>query len=192
MLGPKLLTLYMLPMGNLARRHGVDFHLYADDSQLYIAFRKDNCLITMSKMELLINDIRSWMTHNKPKLNDDKSEIMVLNGARRPDITFRRYKLDTNQSLSDSIALLGVELDSNMSLKNHIRSVAKGCCYKLKNMFKIRRCITEDSGKTMVHSIITSKLDCNAIFLWFTSLHPQELKICPGNCNKVSYRNPEV
>ena len=54
---------------------------------LYIAFRKDNCLITVSKMELLINDIRSWMTHNKLKLNYDKSKIIiVLNGARRPDI----------------------------------------------------------------------------------------------------------
>ena len=68
-----MFTLYMLPLGDLAPRHVVDFHLYADDSQLYIAFGKDNCLITVSKMKLLINDISSWMTLNKLKLNDDKS-----------------------------------------------------------------------------------------------------------------------
>ena len=89
----------MLLLGDLAQRHGVDFHLYADDSLLYIAFREDNCLITVSKMELLINDIRSWMTHNKLKFNDDKSKIIVLNGARSLILTFHRYKSDTNQSL---------------------------------------------------------------------------------------------
>ena len=92
-LGPKLFTSYMLP------RHGVDFQLYADDSQLCIVFRKDSCLITVSKMELLINDMRSWMTRKKLKSNDDKSEIIVLNGALRPDINFPPLQSDTNQSL---------------------------------------------------------------------------------------------
>ena len=69
--------------------------------------------------------------------------------ARRPDINFPPLQIGHEAvSTSDSITLLGVELDSNMSLKNHIHNVAKGCFYKLQNMFKIRRCITEDSAKS--------------------------------------------
>lgn len=77
-LSPKLFTLFMLPLVDFTFRHEVDFHFYADDCQLYLVFKRNNNLVTSSKLEHLVNDIKSWMI-NMLKLNDDETEIIILN-----------------------------------------------------------------------------------------------------------------
>ncbi len=62
-LGPLIFTLYMLPLGNIIRKHWVSFHCYADDTQLYIYSRLGETHQIEKLMECIV-DIKNWMTNN--------------------------------------------------------------------------------------------------------------------------------
>ena len=50
-LGPLVLTMYTRPLGIIAQRYGVNYHLYADDTQLYISLDPDNELNFSSSLK---------------------------------------------------------------------------------------------------------------------------------------------
>ena len=80
-LGPILFTTYTVPIGNICRRHHVEFHLYADDTQIYLSFRpstpqsKHDCI---ARIEKCIDEIGTWMTQNLLKLNSNKTEFILF------------------------------------------------------------------------------------------------------------------
>ncbi len=71
-LGLLLFTLYMLPMGNIIRKHGVGFHCYADDTQLYISSRPGETHKIEKLMECIVN-IKNWMMNSLLLLNSEKN-----------------------------------------------------------------------------------------------------------------------
>ena len=80
-LGPLLYLLYVSPLADLLRKHNVEFHLYADDTQIYATFtynNSDEMEETKRVIELCLLDLRNWMTINKLKLNTDKTELAVF------------------------------------------------------------------------------------------------------------------
>ena len=76
-LGPILFSIYMLPLGEVIKRHGISFHFYADDSQLYLPI-KSNDLHMLSALHECLNDIKSWMALHFLQLNYQKTEILVI------------------------------------------------------------------------------------------------------------------
>ena len=90
---------------------------------------------------------------------------MVLAGPRRDCSDYPSLSMGSDNIVkSEFVTLLGVELDDRLTLKSHIRNIAKNCFFKLRNVYKIRKCITEDAAKIMVNNMTTPKLDyCNAI-----------------------------
>ena len=80
-LGPQLFSLNIRPLEHLCMKHRLLFHSHADDQQLYICFKpaiplaKEECII---QIHVCIEEIRSWMKINLLKLNDSKTEFLLI------------------------------------------------------------------------------------------------------------------
>ena len=74
-LGPLKFCLYLLPLAAILRYHNIGYHVYADDTQLYISFKNKDPSGPLARLNICISDIRVWMIKNKLKINDSKTEL---------------------------------------------------------------------------------------------------------------------
>jgi hypothetical protein len=82
-LGPVLFTLYTSPLSHIINAHRLKHHFYADDSQLQDSDTPDNILTILTHTSDCYEDIKHWMTTNKLKLNDDKTEAMLISTRQK-------------------------------------------------------------------------------------------------------------
>ena len=59
---------------------------------------------------------------------------------------------------------LGVIIDSTLSMSPHVAAVCKAASFQLHRISRICRFLTTDATKTLVHSLISSRVDyCNSV-----------------------------
>ena len=108
------------------------------------------------------------MSSNLLKLNTDKTEVIVfsskakLNNMRHFELTIGN---DTIQP-STCVKNLGVYLDSALTMEKQVSAVAKACFYQIRNIGQIRKFLTTNACKALVHSLVTSRLDYGNALLY--------------------------
>ena len=53
------------------------YHIYANDTQLYISFKCKDPLESLTKLNMCISDIQVWRIKNKLKINDSETEFII-------------------------------------------------------------------------------------------------------------------
>ncbi len=170
-LGPLLFTAYTSPLADIAKRHDINIHLYADDTQSYLSFRPSVSLAeeqAVSNMTNFITELRQWMAVNMLKLNDDKTVFLLVGrNAQIKKVSIDSFQVgDTIILKSETATNLGVTWDTELSLKKQVENTCKSAFYHLRNIYRIRKCLSKSDTETLVHAYITSRLDyCNSLYI---------------------------
>ena len=161
-LGPLLFTLYVTPLASIATKHGLNYHCYADDTQLYLSFDpKESTDREIQDLEACIASVKRWMQANMLKLNEDKTEFIVFGS---PYFSRKLSCLsinvgNANINSTTKVKNLGAFFDRNLSMSAFVMDKLKTAMFYLKNISRIRRYLTTDSAKTIVHAYVVSRLD---------------------------------
>ena len=67
----------MLTLGLIFKKHGISYHFYVDDSQIYLPLKGNDKSSPIPLLECL-KDVKAWMAFNFLNLNEEKTEVMVF------------------------------------------------------------------------------------------------------------------
>ena len=168
-LGPVLFTVYTTPIADICKKHQVHYHRFADDIQLYVSYNPaESEELNDAKIQLIqcIDEIRAWMLLHQLKLNDDKTEFMVLQSSHNlrvhgsPTLQLPQLTLTS----TDTARNLGCFFDRHMQLDRLVSSYCSSAYYHLRTIKNIRHLLTLDACHAAVRNLVLSRLDyCNAL-----------------------------
>ena len=124
-------------------------------------------------MQSCKSDVKAWATANMLKLNDNKTELMLVTHKR----TKHLHNLPTSITIGNaqipfkqSVKNLGFTIDCHLTMNAHVSKIARTCHFELSHLASIRRFLTSTATATLVSAFVLSIIDyCNSLL--FGSTH---------------------
>ena len=152
----------------MTSNHLLNVLVYADDTQPYLSFSPndiDEQLNTLSAIEdcaAAIRKLKFVLRHPRSdfkKLNDDKTEFLLVD-TKLAKVCIKDIKVICVEiSPSSDVRNLGVRFDSSRNMSEHITKLCASAFFYIYNISRIRKYLSRDSAKTLVHAFISSRLD---------------------------------
>ena len=166
-LGPMLFTMYIEPLSAIIDSHSIIHHSFADNLQLQISAPPDKIFEILHTMQSCMRNVKAWATANMLKLNDNKTELMLVTSKRAKylhnlstSIIFGNAKIFSKQSVKN----LGSTLDCHLTMNAHISNIARTCYFELRRLLSIHRFQISTASATLVSAFDLSRIDyCNSL-----------------------------
>lgn len=170
-LGPLLFLMYTADVFDIIRRYEFNSHAFADDIQLLVSCPVDLIDASLTKLTDCLIEISTWMTLNRLKLNQSKTQILPV-GSWQQLSKVRVSSISIGDDIIDfstSVRSLGVIIDSNLHMNLHINHLVKVCSNQLRLLRNVRRSLNTSVLQCLVSSFVFSRIDyCNSLFYGVT------------------------
>ncbi len=123
LLGPILFSTYTTSLCLIIHPHGISYHCYVDDTQLYLSFQPDDPTIA-ARISGCLADSSAWMKEHHLQLNLAKIELLVFPATPTLQHNFTIQKDSSTITPSSSVRNLGVIFDDQLAFKDHIAKTA--------------------------------------------------------------------
>jgi hypothetical protein len=192
--GPTLYSVYASTMREVIP-HGIDVHGYADDHAIKTSFISGSIASetgAFQDMEDTMTKIGDWMTKNRLKMNESKTEFIIFGSRQQLNKLASRNSLNvsgTTVTTSDSIKYLGVYLDKNLNFKKQITTKCRTASYNLFRIKKVRKYLTEHACNTLVLGLVVVHLDyANGLLAGLPNVNVSRLQRIQNMAAKVVLR----
>ncbi len=163
-------------MGSIFRKHGVSFHCYADDTQIYLPLKR-NKHAALESLFACLDEVKTWFSLNFLFLNESKTEVIVFGPSENAGS--RSIDLDYLAPFTSScIKNLGVFWDQSLKFDKQINAVISSCFFQLRLFSKIKSFLSVKTLEIAIHALITTRLDyCNSLYLGISKSSIARLKL---------------
>ena len=193
-LGPMLFTMYIKPFSSIIDSHSIIHHSFADDLQLQMSAPPDRISELLHSMQSCISDVKACATANMLKLNDSKTELMLVTSKRSmhlhnlpTSITIGNAQIPFKQSVKN----LGFTLACHLTMNAHVSNIARTCYFELRRLASIRRFLTSTATATLVSAFVLSRIDyCNSLLFGSTNDVTSHLQRIQNYAARVIFRLP--
>ena len=152
-LGPILFTIYIKPLSAIIDALSIMHHSFADGIQLQMSAPPYRISELLHSKQSCIGDVKACATANMLKLNDNKTELMLVTSKR----TKHLHNLPTSITMGNaqipfkhSVKNLGLTLDCHLTMNAHVSKIARTCYFELRRLASIRRFQTSTATATLV------------------------------------------
>jgi len=126
-------VLYSTELQGVVAKHGVTLHQYADDCQVYASMPMRDVPLAIDRLSRCMADVSDWLDGSHLRLNPGKTEVMWL--ARSSASTVCDISiLSVSIGVSDSARILGVVVDSRLTMADHVSSLCRSIYYQLRQL----------------------------------------------------------
>ena len=159
---------------------------FADDTTLYTTNDTMDKLLETLKCDTTI--LQNWFRMNEMKANEDKYHLIV---CKEKDLSIT---LDNATLISkDSVELLGVTLDKELSLTKHITKLNKQANQKLHALARISNYLTEEKRKMIMKAFVHSQFNyCPMVWMFHNRSLNKKINNIHNRALKIAYKTEHL